>query len=262
MGRGVNFVYNITSIIALILSVVVIIGVVVTVLSPQPIPSGALLPTAMVLPSATPVTPTLTFTPSRTPLPPTFTWTPTETLTPTPSDTATATITSTATITDTPAATLTPSLTFTPSISPTFTPSITPTGPTATLTPSAVPYPFILREAVKLQPNSFNTSGCNWQGMGGQIVQLTGQEFPNQLRVHVFNGDQTFDRFVTTGSNSLYGQLSGWEMKIEDFISTNFYFVQLELNNEAHTQISPRYQVDFPADCNRNLAIVNFIATR
>lgn len=260
MGQGADRIYNIISIVAVILTTVVIIGVIAMLLSPAPQPDfSALLPTVGVVPTATPETPTATFTPSRTPLPPTFTLTPTETLTPFPSDTPTASITPSPTITDTPEPTFTPSITFTPSASPTLPPTETPTGPTPTLPPTVNPYPFDLREPVSFQANFANSFGCAWQGMGGVVIDLAGNQYGGILQVHAFDG-AGLDRVINIGSNSLYGGSSGWEIKVADTIDSQIYFVQLETS--LGTQVSPRIQIQYPADCARNVAIVNFRQVR
>jgi hypothetical protein len=257
MGQGTDRVYNIISIVFVLATVFAIIAVAALWLSPPSNPSAqvAALPGLVEFPTATPF---LTLTPSRTPLPATFTHTPTETLTPLPSETPTATITASPTITDTPGPTDTPTITFTPSASPTFTATFTPAGPTITFTPTVSPYLFDLRENVNFVPNFTNTLGCAWQGIGGQVLGLDGLAYAGQAQIHVFN--DRFDRVVPMGSNTLYGGPTGYEIPVSDSINTEIFFIQLE--STFGTQLSPRIQIQFPSDCARNAAIVNFIQKR
>lgn len=257
-----NQIYNLISFVALTLTVVIIAYVIYAFVAIDPTEEVVQLPTAVILPTSTPITPSATFTPSRTPLPPTFTPTPTDTPTPVDTDTPTATITPSPTITDTPAATLTPSITFTPSVSATFTPSITPTGPTPTFTPSAIPFPFRLREDPTFTTNFANTAGCAWQGVGGQVLKFDGSSYTgSQLVVKAFSPNLAeTERTANVGSNTLYGQTSGWEIALTSSINDNLYYVQLETING--TQVSPTIQIRFPQDCNQNVALLNFIETR
>jgi hypothetical protein len=103
--------------------------------------------------------------------------------------------------------------------------------------------------------------GCAWQGIGGQVLTRDGQQFTQQiLKVHVFSLDGAFDYRVNTSTTSLYGGASGWEIKVSDAINNQTYFVQLE--TDIGTQISPRITVQFPNDCARNVALINFIQQR
>ncbi|GAB1422725.1 hypothetical protein MASR2M15_29640 [Anaerolineales bacterium] len=100
---------------------------------------------------------------------------------------------------------------------------------------------------------------CSWQGLGGVVLDINGQPVPNgNFQVHVFNNE--IDRIAGAGSNSLYGASSGWEINVDIAANNKLYFVQLETKNG--TAISPTYQVQFPGNCESNVAIINFIQTR
>lgn len=258
--------YNMVTVASLIGTLLVIGVVGVLMLSPAPQPreieltllAQSLIPTRE--PSATPtetLTPTTTSTPTET-LTPTITNTPTET------PTQTATIAPSATITDTPAPSLTPSHTPTPANTDTPTPTATSDVPTETFTPTLSPFLFDLRENVVFIRNFANTAQCAWQGVGGQVVGIDGQPFSRNLQVRVFNN--TFERVVPVGSNSLYGQIgtngvnSGYEVQISNAINNQLYFVQLETVNGV--AVSPTYQLQFPSTCEGNVAIVNFLQQR
>ena len=254
-----NLIYNLISILGVIGSLVVIIGTAVLVLTPTEAERAAasILPTAVAFPTDLPtVTPTITDTPGPPTFPPTFTPTPTFTFTPSPTFTMTPTITLSATITATPRDTDTPTVTYTPSASATFTPSPTPTGPSPTFSPVPIPYPFILREDIAFAPNSFNTLGCNWQGVGGQVVDLSGNPVTSSLQVHVFDAEGSVDRIVRVGSSTLFNGQASWEVTVASAINNRTYFV--ELQTTIGTVVSPTYNYQFPQDCNRNAAIVNF----
>lgn len=254
MGQGSTRIFNIISVLFLVLSVVWIIYVVSQLAGPpaaarQDVFAG--LPTAMTPP---------TLPPTNTPVPtstPTDTLTPTITLTPTVAPTETPIPSATSTITDTPGPSETPSNTPTPPETYTSTPSETPSGPTVTFTASPSPFPFDLREQQVIFTQNFaNTAGCAWQGIGGQVFDLSGNPLQG-LQIHVFGGD--VDRFVQSGANTLYGP-AGWEQQVSNTINANTYYV--ELQTAQGTVVSPRVQVLFPSDCARNLALVNFIQTR
>jgi len=278
MGRGTNRIYNVISLVFLVLALLILAFVGLRMTQPPTVVATAVvaLPTAAVLPS---LTPTLT----ETPVPPTATFTltpsPTNTETSTPSPTFTWTLIPTLTTTPVPptftplpSATWFPSATITPSLTITFTlvPSLTPVPsttplPTATVNsftpqptePPPSPFPFRLRDPQPVYTLNFaNSAGCSWQGIGGQVSDMSGLAI-NGLRVHVYGAG--IDTYSTSGSNSLYGA-SGWEVPLANIVTTSVYFV--ELQSQGGTIISETVQVNFPGNCQQNLALVNFQQTR
>jgi hypothetical protein len=254
----VKAVYNTIAFIFFILTIAVIVGVGVLLATP-PAESVAVLPTEFPEDLFPTLTPTSTHTATSTAtFPPTFTSTFTPTFTVTPS----VTPSNTPTITLTPSETLIPSATFTASVTPTAeppTPTPTPTGPTVTPVPSLSPYLFGPREAPRFAANTFNTLGCAWQGIGGQVFDLQGQEVPRgNYQVRVFGGGA--ETVVGVGTNSLYGLASGWEVQVASGVNSNTYFVRLETIN--NTPISEDVQVGFGNNCAANLALVNFVQLR
>lgn len=252
-----NRIYNGISILFLAMTVVVLVIVVMMLLRPAPEDNIniASLPTVLVVPTATPVPPSDTPRPT---LPPTFTPTPTDTATPTRTPTEAPTDIPTATITDTPGPTNTPSLTPTPAETDTPVPTNTPSGPTVSPTPTDSPFLFGLRDTVLFGPNGVNTAGCAWQGIGGSVLDMNGAESTRQYQVRVFG--EGFESVVGTGSNSLYGAFTGWEVPVSNQVQARTYYVRLE--TIAGTQISPDIPVTFPGDCNSNSAVVRFIQVR
>ncbi len=262
--------YNLISIIFLLLTLAFILFGLTRMMQPPPvIPTVEVaLPTALQLPTVT-----TTFTPTNT-LIPTWTPTPSETATPSITPTNAPTVPTATPIPPTPVPsgtaippsaapsstiTDTPTITVTLSDTPPATPTATPTGPTPTV-PS--PFPFTLRNnQVIITSNFANTAGCQWQGFGGAVFDLTGQPFPG-LRIHVYgnNSGANTDLYTASGTNSLYGQGSGWELAVENTISTNTYYI--ELQSQEGTAISPAVPVTFPGSCQGNVAVINFEQTR
>lgn len=185
--------------------------------------------------------------------------TPTFTATPTETPTATYTPSLTPTITNTPGPTNTPSMTPTPSVSPTPQPTETPTGPTPTLEPTLSPFLFALRNDIEFIPNA-NAAGCAWTGMNGSVMQQDGQPVTEQYRIRVFSDTGDFESIVNTGSNTTFGDLSGWEVPVANVLNTRSYFVRVE--SVGGTPISDNIRVTFPGDCAKNRAVIRFIQTR
>ena len=278
MGHGRARIFNILTLIFVVATIAVAVWVVMRMMQPPPQPAqvAEAVPTLQELPTLTAThTPTKTplpsFTPSNTPVPPTIppTATPTNTPVPTlptiaPTSTRTPTVTPTLPFTNTPTVTpLPPSNTpVPPTLTVTTTLPVTPAPPQPLITQQATvpppsPFPFTLKDGqVIFTPNFANAAGCAWQGIGGQVSDMAGLAI-NGIRVHVYGSG--VDTFSTTGSNSLYGS-SGWEVPLANIVSTNVYFV--ELQSQGGTIISETVRVQFPGNCQQNLALVNFQQTR
>ena len=280
MGQGRARVFNILTLIFLIATIVFGVWVVLRMLQPPPqtAQSVAAVPTIQQLPTLTATstptnTPLPTFTPSNTPVPPTIAPTRTPTNTPVPvlptiapTDTPRPTDTTvpTSTVTPIPSNTIIPSIT--PSLTLTTTLPVTPTVPETPgsgfvaqpTQPPPSPFPFTLKDGQVIFSGNFaNSAGCAWQGIGGQVFDVNNQPLTN-VRAHVFGSG--IDTFAQAGSNSLYGP-SGWEVPVGTVLSGNTY--QVELQTVNGTIISQPVTVVFTAnDCQRNLALVNFIASR
>ncbi len=191
-------------------------------------------------------TPTLfmTNTPTITPiqLPPTYT--PSLTLAPASTNTSAPTWTLvpeliTPTVTDTPAATLVPSQTNTP--------------PPAT---ADITY----KASTDIHP----TSGCNWLGVGGQVLDAHGNALPNQtLQLGGKLGSQTIQSLTISGitPKSEYGD-SGFEFVLgaAPVDSTNTVWIQL-FDNTAKA-LTDKIYFDTYADCTKNLVYIVFTVNR
>ncbi|MGB7339339.1 MAG: hypothetical protein WBC91_10645 [Phototrophicaceae bacterium] len=249
-GSGTNRTYNIASIGFVVAALLTcIITLLVVLLGGGGSPVAQALPTQLSLPTATETAmPTVT----RTSLPATFT----------PTYTATSTIQST--VTASPTFTTSPTLSPTPTITTTVLPSDTPTAtftPLPTLgTPPPSPSPFLfgLREDPTFVSN-LNASGCAWQGIGGQVLDLAGNASATQLVISVTGGGLPQALTTANNTNSLYGQ-GGYEVQLSNSINTQTYFVQLV--SQFGTPVSEVIQVTFPGTCEGNAALLTFQQTR
>jgi hypothetical protein len=242
-------IFNIISVIFFFLTLASATFTVSRLVAPEEPFDVAALPT--IAPDLPTLTPSLTHTPT---FPPTFTPTPTLTPTLTPTFTLTSTLTLTPSVTPSRTITNTPGPTETPSASPEPSPTETPTGPSPTPEPSPDPFLFRLQQNVIYGANVYNTLGCNWQGVGGRAFDLNRVDLVGPYQVRVFNN--SFDRVVFVGSNTLYGGPSGWEIQTDSTVNTNSYFVRLETAN--NTPLTPNIQITFTANCAANLATINF----
>jgi hypothetical protein len=125
------------------------------------------------------------------------------------------------------------------------------------------PYPFQLASGqVEFFANfGAPSAGCNWQGIGGRVRGLEGNEVAaGTLNIVVYSADNTFSQTIPVGSNRQYGSLSGWEVRTGDSVSESAYFVTLV--TLSGTQASERIQVAFPGTCEANLAYLDLIRVR
>lgn len=108
-------------------------------------------------------------------------------------------------------------------------------------------------------PNT-NTAGCSWTGISGSVLQQNGQPVTVMYNIRVFSDTGDFESLVATGSNTLAGEISGWEVAVANVLNTRTYFVRVE--SLGGTPISDNVPVTFPGDCAKNRAVVRFIQTR
>jgi hypothetical protein len=251
MQSNRTLVFNVATLVFILLSLIGGLIVAWLLVTPPPPREGVVLPTVFALPTST-------ATDSRPTLPPSFT--PTFTPSPTPTFTPTFTLTAapSATITFTPTITDTPSDTDTPAATSTSFPTPTSSIPTATLEPSLSPFPFQLQEPVVFSANASNSLGCNWQGIGGQVLNNDGTA-RTDMNVVVFDSTNTFSQVVQANSNTLYGT-GGWEVQVDTIINNRLYFV--ELRTRDNVVVSDRISVQFPSNCTQNLALVRLIRVR
>jgi hypothetical protein len=267
MGQGTNVVFNVVTILFVLLTTVVVAVVASVLLMGSEPPfwaPAADVATSTLAPTLAPQgIPTLTpsITPTETPtLEPTLTETPSPTASPTvlAIKSPTPSASPTTSPSPRPSATLPPTATFTPTPSPTFTITPTPTGPTPTPTVTLSTYPFTIQQGTPLLRDNFVNigAGCNWQGVAGLVTDQTGAHLQG-IEVHV-SGDGFAEIAALSGTNPGYGA-SGWEVMLASAPNTGRYQVSLW---SSTTQISPVVTIVFPGSCQQNLALINFVQTR
>ncbi|HRF94679.1 MAG TPA: hypothetical protein PLZ51_05790, partial [Aggregatilineales bacterium] len=105
-----------------------------------------------------------------------------------------------------------------------------------------------------------NAAGCAWTGVSGSVLQQDGQPVVEQYVIRVFSDTGDFENVANTGSNTTFGEISGWEVPISNVLNTRSYFVRVE--SVGGTPISDNIRVTFPGDCAQNRAVLRFIQTR
>lgn len=158
-----------------------------------------------------------------------------------------------------PAASPTPTPTETPA--PTSTPPIRPTAtggallPDSTNTPAA--YPFTLQDETLTYVAHQGTEGCSYMAIAGQVFDVNGS--PLLMIPVVVEGDELFSAISFSGEAPRYGP-SGYEV----FINDTPYVAEFRVRLIAETGIplSEDVIVRTSDSCQRNVAIVNFIANQ
>lgn len=148
----------------------------------------------------------------------------------------------------------TPTMTRT-AFPPTWTPTFAPTATTQAILPSS----FDIQGQVQFVANTFNSSGCQFQGIGGQVLDQNGESYTTPLIVRVSSDSLVVDNTILTGSNPLYGA-SGFEVQVANSVNNNTYLVQLE--SQTNISVSESTQVNFSGDCSKNIALVTFVQIR
>jgi hypothetical protein len=249
-------IWNILTVIVLLMTLCVCIGVGVLLVNPQnalnPFPPPT-MPVEAEYPTATPT--------PRSVLPPT--WTPAPTIIPTQTARPTNTPVPTNTISPTepgPSPTL-EILTETPGEGQ---PTATPENETATATPTEG-MPFVLHpgDPIAINNIAYPELGCNWMGVGGRAFDLSGAEIEEGLFVQLGGtlSDEPVEMLGMIGMVDNYGPGS-YEFVLGDepLASTETLWVQLF--DQAMLPLSEQIHFDTFADCERNLILINFNQVR
>jgi hypothetical protein len=154
-----------------------------------------------------------------------------------------------------------PPPTTTPTPEPTYT--ISPEGqqPTAenTRDPSEG-MPFVMQEGnPQYIPNIYHPdAGCNWMGIGGQVVGLDGGAV---LYLSIQLGGsldgQAIDMITISGTAPQYGQ-AGYEFKLSDQPVDSSQNLYVQLLDQADLPLSDKIYFDTFNDCDKNLILINF----
>jgi hypothetical protein len=206
----------------------------------NPFPPPTLLP-AIVLPTATSTSIVI--------LPPTWTATNTVVATPTETPYPTATMPPTATVFT--LAGLTPSPTR---------------GPTATSTRPPSGYPFEVQKGGPVAiANIYHPDlGCNWMGVGGQVVDMSGSPVTGLIiRLGGALPGVTIPEHTIslTGVALSYGR-AGFEFTLADHPIASKDSLWLQLLDQSNIPISEKVAFSTYENCEKNLIIVNFRQVR
>ena len=229
---------NISALVFNILTIVVLVGVVLVGVLAAVI---FINPQAEINPFPPPTLPALVSFPgptstARSVLPPT--WTPTSTLEPTS--------------TSTPAPTSTPVVTRTAMLS-----------PEVAATPGMMPYEVQQGNPVAISSTSFRPDqGCNWMGVGGQALDLSGS--PVQWLVVQLGG--TLDgiektQLTMTGTATQYDR-GGFEFTLADVPTASSQTLWVQLLDQAGLPLSAKIYFDTFDECDKNLIVINFKEVR
>lgn len=170
----------------------------------------------------------------------------------------------------------TPSPTPKPILPPTWTPTIPapeqPTEapqPTGTPLPTSTPVPtanlesgttFQLQEgSPRYESNLYHPeAGCNWMGVGGEILDISGQPVPGVLvEARGTLGGEDIYRLTLSGAALDYGE-SGYEISLTDSPVESINEVWIQVLDQANLPLSEKIYLQTYDSCDSNLIIVNF----
>lgn len=155
-------------------------------------------------------------------------------------------------------------------VTPTLEPSVTietdeiPTATPTTAATSDSIYSFVLQAApsavksVTFKPDT----GCSWQGVAGQIVDMQGRHLVNigiELK-GTYNG-KTVSTQTISGTHTEYGD-SGYEFQLGTTLLDSTGLLSLQLVDQAGLPLSDVVIFDTYATCDKNLVLINFRQVR
>lgn len=236
--RSRDRILNLLTILILVCSLCLTTGFIVIFKNPysflNPFPPPA-LPTPLSLPTASPT--------SIMALPPTWT--------------ATASPIPTATETQRPTATIPPTATMFTLVTP---------SPTATATEPPGGYPFTVQKGSPVAiANIYHPElGCNWMGVGGQAVDLSGGPVTG-LIIRLGGAVPGIDLpelvMNLTGVALNYGR-GGYEFTLADRPIASKQTLWVQLLDQSSVPLSKKIYFDTYEDCSKNLIIINFKQVR
>lgn len=165
--------------------------------------------------------------------------------------------------------------TASPTSSQTATPTPSPIPPSATPTVTATGIPFTETPrptalggfAFAVQPGSpaaipysvYSDLGCNWFGIGGQVLGLDGNPITPGVTVHLrgrLNG-RSYDITTLSGTATQYGA-SGFEFYLGNKPIASQESLYVQLLDQSGIPMSERVYVSTYDDCQRNLILIRF----
>jgi len=130
--------------------------------------------------------------------------------------------------------------------------------------PSNQPSAFALRA----EPSALSSTrthlaeGCNWLGVAGQAFDIQGVPVPGLLvNLGGTLNEETLSKTSLTGTEPLYGE-AGYEIVLAKEPIESIGTLWIQLADQANLPISERIYFSTTADCEQNLVLINFIATR
>ena len=164
----------------------------------------------------------------------------------------------------TPTATLEPTVTTTPR--PTSTPLLTETAvlpAEATITPGGMTFEVQQGNPVAISSAAFRPEqGCNWMGVGGQALDLSGA--PVQWLIvqlgGVLDGKGVQD-LTMTGTATQYDR-GGFEFTLADKPIASKNTLWLQLLDQAGLPLSEKIYFETFDDCDKNLIVINLKQVR
>jgi hypothetical protein len=173
--------------------------------------------------------------------------------------------------------TYTPSPTPKPVLPPTWTPTSPPTvGPTIAPQPSDTPLPetspiptadlesgttFRLQEgSPRYEVNTFHPeAGCNWLGVGGEILDSNGEPVPGVLvEAKGSLGGIEISRLTLSGSAPDYGE-AGYELPLNNSPVESNGEVWIQLLDQANLPLSDKIYLQTYDSCDSNLIRIIFV---
>lgn len=167
------------------------------------------------------------------------------------------TMTPTVALTDTPTA---PTATETVLPMDTLATSAPATSAPATVATSSGLYTFALQAAPSaVSSGTFKpATGCSWQGIAGQIVDMQGRHLVNigiQLK-GTYNG-KTLSTQSISGTHTEYGD-SGYEFQLGTTPIASTGLLSIQLVDQSGLPLSDQFIFDTYAACDKNLVLINF----
>jgi hypothetical protein len=102
------------------------------------------------------------------------------------------------------------------------------------------------------------STGCNWQGVAGQVLDLQGRHLVNigiQLK-GTYNG-KTISTQSISGTHTEYGD-SGYEFPLGTSLIASSGLLSIQLVDQSGLPLSEQVIFDTYDTCDKNLVLVNF----
>lgn len=124
------------------------------------------------------------------------------------------------------------------------------------------PYPYLVQAGTpSAVPNIVNPeAGCNWGGVGGQVFGADGKTVPGLVvRVYgVYNNQPVYANVLTGGTLALGP--GGYSYKMGSAAVLNEGTLSVQVFDLSGQALSPAVKFNTSSRCDRNLALVNFVA--